>query len=132
MADLVELRVLWEQAVRDPEAIVAATEARVSEWRFTKSLTLRERDLEPLWHEREGHSRGRWLRQPRKGAEEYDEYGLDERGRVVIARRHYGGEMSPTAVCFEDDRAEAFAFAGGRLRTTSPLQSSSRDVRCQM
>lgn len=115
--DITELRRQWERGKAESEALIAEAESRVADWRFTKSMTLRERELQPYWHERQGWSRGRMLSKPMRSAEDYDEYGLDDAERVVVIRRHYAGETRFGCVLYEAHAAEGYDFDEGMVLT---------------
>jgi hypothetical protein len=108
--DLTVIRRQWERGMAEGGALLAEAESRVAEWRFTKSMTLRERDLQPYWHERQGWSRGRMRSKALRSWEDFDEYGVDDAERVVVSRRHYAGETRAGCVLYAPLRAEGYDF----------------------
>lgn len=110
------MKAQWERGQRDGPELVDQVTALVSEWTYATAYAGREH-LQPFWHERNGLGRGRLLRAAPSKQRDFDEYGLDRQGRIVLARRHYGGELWRYCCLYSSAEARFFDFSGdGSLR----------------
>lgn len=77
-------------------------ESRVVRWGWATDFTGAD-ELAPLWHERHGYGPGRFLERQPVDLSNIEQYGYDERNRIVVARGHLPtGELGEEALLLHD------------------------------